>query len=104
MIPNTCRQLITLTLTVSLSVSSHGANVWQTPADTYLPSGADPWPRAITTPGETIQVYQPQLNHWTGNTLDAYAAVAIQSQGSHDKAYGVICSQRALKWTKSIAW
>jgi len=90
MIPNTCRQLITLTLTVSLSVSSHGANVWQTPADTYLPSGADPWPRAITTPGETIQVYQPQLNHWTGNTLDAYAAVAIQSQNSHDKAYGVI--------------
>jgi hypothetical protein len=35
-------------------------------------------------------VYQPQLNHWTGNTLDAYAAVAIQSEGSHDKAYGVI--------------
>jgi hypothetical protein len=90
MIPNTCRQLITLTLIVSLSLSSRGANVWQTPAETYLPSGGDPWPRAITTPGVTIQVYQPQLNHWTGNTLDAYAAVAIQSEGSHDKAYGVI--------------
>jgi hypothetical protein len=90
MIPNICRQLIIFTLIVSLGVSSHGANVWQTPADTYLPSGGDPWPRAITTPGVTIQVYQPQLNHWTGNTLDAYAAVAIQSEGSHDKAYGVI--------------
>jgi hypothetical protein len=90
MIPNICRQLINFTLIVSLGVSSHGANVWQAPADTYVPHRDDPWPRTITSPGTTIQVYQPQLNHWTGNTLDAFAAVAIQSQGSHDKVYGVI--------------
>ena len=35
-------------------------------------------------------VYQPQLHHWTGNKLDAYAAVAIQTQSSNNKAYGVI--------------
>ena len=90
MILNICRQAITLTLILSVGMSSPGATVWQMPPDTNLTPGGDPWPRAITTHGVTIQVYQPQLNHWTGNTLDAYAAVAIQSEGSHDKAYGVI--------------
>ncbi len=37
-----------------------------------------------------MQVYQPQLEHWLGNRLDAYAAIAIQSQGSKDKTYGVV--------------
>ncbi|MBV8553249.1 MAG: hypothetical protein JOY54_18275 [Acidobacteriaceae bacterium] len=35
-------------------------------------------------------VYQPQLESWTGNTLSAYAAVAVKTQGSSETAYGVI--------------
>jgi len=37
-----------------------------------------------------MQIYQPQLDQWTGNRLEAYAAVAIHGQSSNDKAYGVI--------------
>jgi hypothetical protein len=90
MIVNICRQAIIFTLIASLAMSSPGADVRQTSAYTDLPPGGDPWPRQLTTQGATIHVYQPQLNHWTGNMLDAYAAAAIQIQGSSHKAYGVI--------------
>ena len=90
MILNICRQGITLSLILSLAMNSPGATVWQTPADIGLPPGVDPWPRLITAQGATIQIYQPQLDHWIGNRLDAYAAIAIQNQGSNDKTYGVI--------------
>lgn len=88
---NICRQAITFVLIVCLTTTSPGATVGQTPStDTDLPPGGDPWPRHITAPGATILVYQPQLDRWTGNQLEAYAAVAIQMEGSNDKAYGAI--------------
>jgi hypothetical protein len=87
---NVCRQTISFTLIVSLTMSSFGATIWQSPPDTDLPAGGDPWPRQIMTQGATIQVYQPQVDQWTGNRLDAYAAISIQIQGSKDKTYGVI--------------
>lgn len=87
---NICRQAITFSLILSLALGLPGATVWQSPLDTDLPPGGDPWPRQIKARGATIQVYQPQVNHWAGNKLDAYAAVAIQNQGSKKKTYGVI--------------
>jgi len=87
---NICRQAISFTLILSLTMTSFGATIWQLPPDTDPPPGGDPWPRQITAQGATIQVYQPQVDHWTGNSLDAYAAIAIQSQGSKDKTYGVV--------------
>ena len=87
---NFCKQAMTFTLVVSIAMSSLGANVWQTSADTDLPSGGDPWPRKVATPAATIDVYQPQLVHWTANSLDAYAAVTVQSPDSRDRTYGVV--------------
>lgn len=55
-----------------------------------VPPGGDPWPRKVAAQGATIQIYQPQFDHWAGNTLDAYSAVAIRTPGSSDTAYGVI--------------
>jgi len=52
--------------------------------------GGDPWPRKITVQGATIQLYHPQLESWRGNTLSAYAAVAINVTASSDKSYGVV--------------
>src|SRR5262249_37831368 len=34
--------------------------------------GGDPWPRKVTIQGATVSIYQPQLESWTGNLLDAY--------------------------------
>jgi hypothetical protein len=87
---NICKQAMTFTLVVSIAMSSPGANAWQTSAATDLPPGGDPWPRKVATPAATIEVYQAQLDHWTANSLDAYAAVTIQSPGSRDRTYGVI--------------
>ena len=40
--------------------------------------------------GTTIAIFQPQLDRWSGNTLEAHAAVVIQKQDSDDNAKGVI--------------
>jgi hypothetical protein len=54
------------------------------------PLGGDPWPRKTTFQGAKISIYQPQLQSWTGNVLDAYAAVTIKTPGSNATNYGVI--------------
>ena len=87
---NICKQAMAFTLVVTIAMSSPGANVWQTSSETDLPPGGDPWPRKVATPAATIEVYQPQLDHWAANSLDAYAAVTIQSPGSRDRTYGVV--------------
>src|SRR5262245_54125204 len=53
-------------------------------------STVDPWPRTLTRQGATISIYQPQLESWTGNLLDAYAAVTIKTQSPKVTNYGVI--------------
>ena len=52
--------------------------------------GGDPWPRRTDVQGATISIYQPQLESWTGNQLDAFAAVTIKTPGSDATNYGVI--------------
>src|SRR5260370_40654732 len=52
--------------------------------------GADPWPRNVSVNGANISIYQPQLNDWTGNLLDAYAAVRIKIPSSAVTNYGAL--------------
>src|SRR5262249_25881526 len=59
-------------------------------AQADAPSGADPWPRKMTVQGAALSIYQPQLESWTGNLLDAYAAVTIRTAGSAVTNYGVV--------------
>ena len=54
------------------------------------PPGGDPWPRQLNYQRATISIYQPQLDSWTRNLLDAYAAVSIKTPGSQKLDYGVI--------------
>src|ERR1700678_1577571 len=55
------------------------------------PSGpADPWPRILTYNGANISVFQPQVESWVGNKLQAYAAVRVQTPQKKDTDYGVI--------------
>ena len=84
------RHWTTFFILVILGVSLPGGNVPQTLGGTSLPSGGSPWPRQIETLGTLIEVYQPQLERWSDNKLEAYAAVVIKTPRSKDKAYGVI--------------
>src|SRR5262245_28184701 len=52
--------------------------------------GGDPWPRITSANGAKVSIYQPQLQSWTGNQLDAFAAVTIKAKGSAATNYGVI--------------
>src|SRR5215510_13096339 len=36
------------------------------------------WPREIQANGATVLVYQPQIDSWQGNRLEARAAIAIR--------------------------
>lgn len=50
----------------------------------------DAWPRTIKTGGTTYMIYQPQLDAWDGLTLDARAAVSVQTDGLPEVTYGII--------------
>ena len=79
---------LSLTLLATPTIAAaQASSVQSTPTPT---SAVDPWPRVVTTQGATISIYQPQLESWTGNLLDAYSAVTIKLQGSGVKNYGVI--------------
>lgn len=60
------------------------------PPPNVAPPGGDPWPRHIAYQGEQISVYQPQLESWSDNLLDAYTAVIIKAAGSQKLDYGTI--------------
>ena len=48
------------------------------------------WPRQTQQGGNTITIYQPQVERWDGNQLESRAAVAIETPASAQPTYGVI--------------
>src|ERR1051325_9749941 len=48
------------------------------------------WPRRSTLGSNSIAVYQPQIEDWTGNSFAARAAVAITQGSSKQPLYGVL--------------
>jgi hypothetical protein len=88
---NTSKQAVALVLAACLIVASPPAALAQSDQNGASPQmGGDPWPRLAVAVGATISVYQPQLRSWTGNLLDAYAAVTVKTLGSDVTNYGVI--------------
>ncbi len=58
----------------------------QTPA-----TPADPgWPRHFVQSGDSITIYQPQVDAWQGNLIRFHAAVALKAPGMTEPTYGVI--------------
>ena len=53
-------------------------------------AGGDPWPREVPAAGATILIFQPQLDSWTGNQLQAYSAVGVRNTSTKATDYGVI--------------
>ncbi len=101
-------RFVAILLVLTISPASPGISLAQTapaapqapqapPAAQTAPAAApaapvpnDPWPRTISYQGATITVFQPQVDNWVGNKLNAYAAVRVQSPGKKDVDYGVI--------------
>jgi len=54
------------------------------------PPGGDPWPPDDSVAGAKISIFQPQLESWNGNLLDACSAVTIKTPGNDESNYGVI--------------
>ncbi len=48
------------------------------------------WPRKFTSGANTFSVYQPQIEQWQGNRLEARAAVAVTDGQSKQTTYGVL--------------
>lgn len=48
------------------------------------------WPRKFGSGGYSFSVYQPQIEQWQGNRIEARAAVAVLDAQSHQSTYGVI--------------
>ena len=48
------------------------------------------WPRILSGNGQTFTVYQPQLDSWDGFTLEAHAAVAVETGGEQPPIFGVV--------------
>jgi hypothetical protein len=90
------KQVLALALSVCLTLSStpiafaQAAPAASAPASRVTEPGGDPWPRTADITGAEISIYQPQLNSWNGNQLDAYSAVKIKVKGSDVMNYGVI--------------
>ena len=51
---------------------------------------SDPWPRRLGTNAGVFLIYQPQLDSWNGNQLEAHAAVSVTPTGAKDPTFGVI--------------
>src|SRR6266481_7981464 len=66
---NLSRPIITLFLIVCLMAGSPRMASSQPGPASDMPPGGDPWPRKLTTQGAKIQIYQPQLDRWAGDTL-----------------------------------
>ncbi len=83
------RKPIALLLAHALVLSPAAPLVAQTPPpDASLAEGA--WPRQIDANGTTVLVYQPQIDKWQDNRLEARAAVSLQPPGAPQPSYGVI--------------
>lgn len=48
-----------------------------------------PWPRRVEADGYSIEIYQPEIERWEGDRLDARAAVSLETAASPQPRFGV---------------
>jgi hypothetical protein len=58
-------------------------------AQTTLDEDA-PWPRVRSTNGNTVTLYQPQVERWTSNWFAARAVVEVKPAGATNESLGVV--------------
>ncbi|HYX21785.1 MAG TPA: autotransporter, partial [Thermoanaerobaculia bacterium] len=97
---NILRKSVAVALCLVLSSLSAASLAAQTPAGNGASgrapaaSAPDPWPRRVVTGNgdaiTTYLIYQPQLDSWSGVSLEGHAAVSVQPAGAKDPTFGVI--------------
>ncbi len=50
----------------------------------------DGWPKKTQADGDTLTIYQPQVERWQGNALAARAAVAVETPAAPVPTYGTV--------------
>jgi hypothetical protein len=72
--------------------STPSATAKSTPSATAGSTNApsDPWPRRLGTNAGIFLIYQPQLDSWKDNKLEAHAVVSVTPTGAKDPVFGVI--------------
>src|SRR5215475_10989472 len=86
------RRLTALALLLLLLPPGPRPLLGQTPPATD-PSAVPPegvWPRELVANGANVLVYQPQVDKWDGNRLEARAAVAVRAPGAAQPSFGVV--------------
>jgi hypothetical protein len=58
--------------------------------DQSFGEGQASWPKEFQAEGAVFLVYQPQLEKWDGNTLQAHAAVSVTPMGTDQPTFGTI--------------
>jgi hypothetical protein len=84
--------LLSLLLLIFASPGTFATTSSRAPADhhTIINDGDQGWPRAIVSGTTTILIYQPQIDRWQGNQIQAYAAVSVKDSNSEQPAYGIV--------------
>lgn len=80
------RPVASLLLLVCLGASTLAAQTAAPPAETG-------WPRQFFYSGDSITIYQPQVDAWQDNLIRAHAAVAIKAPGMSEPTFGVMHMQ-----------
>jgi hypothetical protein len=55
-----------------------------------MKAGDNGWPRKFAIGNNSVAIYQPQVEEWTGNSFAARAAMAITQGSSKQSLYGVL--------------
>src|SRR5512144_341689 len=59
-----------------------------TPGPGQIP--VDEWPRIVKSGGDTLTVYEPQVESWQGNVLRARAAIGVETPALPKPTFGVV--------------
>lgn len=54
------------------------------------PVTRETWPRVVDDRGFHLVIYQPQVDSWKMNRLEAHAAVTASSEGSSSESFGIV--------------
>src|SRR5277367_5330904 len=65
------------------------------------------WPRVVDANGFHLVIYQPQVDSWKNNRLEARAAVTASRPGSTQENFGIVALNAAptsIKWCALFGW
>ena len=55
------------------------------------------WPRVIVSDGYTIKIYQPQVDHYSGDTVESRGAFSMTGNGKSDPVFGAVWIESMLQ-------